>query len=254
MIELEQFFCLNDNLGYVLHDRDSGKTATIDAPEAEPILSALERRGWGLDLIMITHHHADHTQAIPTLKQRTGARVIAPLAEAARIEQVDRPVSPGDTVQLGETVLEVLATPGHTTGHIAYFERKTARLFCGDALFSLGCGRMFEGEPQAMWAGLAALRELPDETKIYCGHEYSATNARFALSVDPDNSSLQNRAAEIDRQRAAGHSTIPARLDNEKRQNPFLRADDPQLAARLGLAGAPAFEVFAKLRALKDQF
>lgn len=254
MVDIELFPCLSDNLGYVIHDAASGKTACVDAPEASPIFALLEKRGFGLDFILITHHHADHTAGISELKRQTGARVVAPLVEAEKIGDVDRPVSAGDTIRLGETTFEVLATPGHTLGHIAYFEPGGANLFCGDALFSLGCGRMFEGEPKAMWAGLAALRDLPPQTRIFCGHDYSAANARFALSIDPDNAALERRARQIAAQTEAGQPTLPAMLENELAANPFLRADDPDLVARLGLTGAPAFEVFAHIRKLKDRF
>lgn len=254
MIEVEQFPCLSDNMCYFLRDAKTGKTAAIDAPDAKAMLDMLAQRNWSLDFVLVTHHHDDHTAGIPELKNKTGARIVGPQAEAGKIPGLDRPVVPGENFLVGETNLQVLATPGHTLGHVAYFAPAAPALFCGDALFSLGCGRMFEGEPKSMWAGLAALRNLPDDTAIYCGHEYSAANARFALSIDPDNASLIERAAEIERLRANGHSTLPATLAAEKAQNPFLRADDPGLAKRLGLSDRPAFEVFAHIRALKDAF
>lgn len=251
---VETFPCREDNYGYLAHDAASGRTAAIDAPEAAPIEAALARRGWTLTDILITHHHADHTDGIVALKSAHGATVTAPAAEADKIPAVDRTVSAGDTVTLGETSFAVLAAPGHTLGHIVYYDAVSGSLFSGDALFSLGVGRMFEGTPEPMWAGLRALRELPDQTLVYCGHEYTAANARFALSVDPDNEALKARAADVSALRATGEPTIPAILGAEKATNPFLRADQPALRTAMGLPDAPAFEVFAALRRSKDNF
>src|SRR5690606_8876470 len=192
-----------DNYGYLVHDVESGRTAAIDAPEAKPILSALARRGWTLNDILITHHHTDHVEAIPALKRETGARVTGPRAEADKILGLDILVDPGDSVSVGTATFEVIGTPGHTLGHIVYHHAAGGHLFTADALFSLGVGRMFEGKPEPMWAGLEQLRQLPDETLIYCGHEYTLENARFALSVDPRNAALNIRAAEVRRMREA---------------------------------------------------
>ena len=251
---IDVFQPFSDNFVTLLHDTATGATASIDAGEVESIEARLKEKGWRLTDVLVTHHHSDHTAGIPAFRSATGAKVTGPASEADKIGTLDTGVSGGDVIMLGETRLEIIAVPGHTLGHIAYFAPDVPALFCGDALFSLGCGRMFEGEPVSMWAGLAALRALPDETDIYCGHEYTLANAQFALSIDPDNQALQARAAEAGVLRAAGEITIPAKLGSEKLANPFLRADDPDLAARMGLSDAPPHAVFAAIRKAKDGF
>ncbi len=251
---VDVFPARQDNFGYLAHDTATGRTAAIDAPEAGPIRQALAHRGWKLTDILVTHHHADHTEAIPELKAAFGATVTGPRAEHDRIAGLDALVDPRDVVNLGESRFEVIATPGHTLGHITWYERAGGHLFTGDALFSLGCGRMFEGTPGPMWEGLTRLRALPDATLVYCGHEYTASNARFALSLDPENDVLQTRAAEVTALREAGRPTIPATLGVEKAANPFLRADAPRFARLYGLEGADPAEVFAALRKAKDGF
>jgi hydroxyacylglutathione hydrolase len=251
---VDVFRCRQDNYGYLVHDSETGRTAAIDAPEAGPIVAALNQRGWTLSDIFITHHHADHTDGIAELVATHGARVTGPMAEADQIAGLDTLASPGDVVPLGDARLAVIGTPGHTLGHIAYHAAGDNLVFTGDALFSLGCGRMFEGTPGPMWAGLLALRALPDETLVYCGHEYTLANARFALSVDPGNAALAARAAEAQRQIGGGGFTIPARLGTEKQANPFLRADAPELARAMQLEGAEPAAVFAALRKAKDNF
>lgn len=248
------FECLSDNYGYLLHDPATGATAAIDAPQEGPIREALARTGWTLTDIFITHHHHDHTDAILPLKMDFEAKVTGPRAEQGRIEGLDHLVGGGDTIKLGDADIQIFNTPGHTLGHIVYFDPEGKKLFSADALFSLGCGRMFEGTPGPMWAGLAALRELPDETLVYCGHEYSAANARFALSIDPLNTLLKARSDEIAHQRANGNFTVPAKLGEEKITNPFLRADEPAMAKLLNMEGAPPEEVFAAIRKAKDNF
>jgi hydroxyacylglutathione hydrolase len=251
---VDVFPARSDNYGYLLHDEASGYTAALDAPEAKAIKDALERRGWALTDIFITHHHIDHVEAIPEIKSLYGARVTGPHDEAGKIEGLDVLVRGGDRVLLGETAFDIYDTPGHTLGHIAYHDAHGKHLFSADALFSLGVGRMFEGTPGPMWDGLVKLRDLPDETLVYCGHEYTESNARFALSIDPDNTVLQARAAEVTQLRAEGKATIPFTLGEDKAANPFLRADDPALAARMGLAGAAPGEVFGAIRRAKDNF
>ena len=251
---VDVFTARSDNFGYLVHDLDSGRTAAIDAPEAAAIEAALQRRGWGLTDLFITHHHGDHTEGIAALKAAHGATVTGPRDERDKIDGLDRTVVAGDTLQLGSTRLEVLAVPGHTLGHIAFFNEADGQLFCGDALFSLGVGRMFEGTPGPMWEGLKRLRALPDATEIYCGHEYTASNAEFALSVDPDNPALRQRAAEVKQLRDAGRPTIPANLGEEKRANPFLRADAPELAMAMQVDAEDPVAVFAALRRAKDNF
>jgi hydroxyacylglutathione hydrolase len=253
-VEIAIFICRKDNYGYLVHDADSGRTAAIDAPDAEAVSAALRQRGWTLNDILITHHHADHTDGIAALVEAFGATVTGPKAEAGKIKGLDVLVEPGDTVELGATKFAVLEVPGHTLGHIAYHDAANGNLFTGDALFSLGVGRMFEGTPGPMWAGLVGLRDLPDETLVYCGHEYTLANAKFALSVDPDNGALKARAEEAQAQRNGDRFTVPARLGVEKQANPFLRADQPVLARAMGLDGADPAAVFAALRKAKDNF
>lgn len=252
---IEQFLCRADNYGYLVHDVETGKTAAIDAPDAKAIKAALERRGWGLSDIFITHHHTDHVEGIPVLKRDFGARVTGPKAEASKILGLDVLVEAGDTVTLGATDFLVIATPGHTLGHIAYYEPAGRHLFAADALFSMGVGRMFEGKPGPMWEGLEQLRALPDDTLVYCGHEYTLDNARFALSIDPKNAALNIRAAEVKRLREAGQFTIPVSLGMEKATNPFLRADLPGMAQAMGLKPeTKPSAVFAAIRKAKDEF
>lgn len=247
--------CRTDNYGYLVHDVETGKTATIDAPEAKAIKAALAMRGWKLTDIFVTHHHTDHVEGIPALKREYGAKVTGPKAEAEKILGLDVLVGPGENVSLGATDFYVIGMPGHTLGHIVYYDHAGGHLFTADALFSMGVGRMFEGKPGPMWEGLEELRELPDETLLYCGHEYTLENARFALSVDPRNSALAIRAAEVKRMRDAGKSTIPVSLRMEKATNPFLRADRPELARAMGLSpDTKPSAVFAALRAAKDNF
>ncbi len=252
---IDIFMCRTDNYGYLVHDVESRRTAAIDAPDAKAIKAALEVRGWTLTDIFLTHHHTDHVEGVPSLKREFGATVTGPKAEAEKILGLDVLVSASSTVSLGETDFLVYETPGHTLGHIVYYEPAGGHLFCGDAPFSMGCGRMFEGKPGPMWDGLAELRDLPDDTLIYCGHEYTLDNARFAQSVDPKNPALAIRSAEVRRMRELKRFTIPVSLGMEKRTNPFLRADRPELARAMGLSedSKPA-AVFAALRAAKDSF
>lgn len=251
---VDVFAARSDNFGYLVHDEATGRTAAIDAPEAGPIRTALVHRGWTLTDIFITHHHIDHVEAIAELKGAFGARVVGSRAEADKIEGLDDLVGDGDTLALGNTRFAVMATPGHTLGHIVFYNAEGGHLFSADALFSLGVGRMFEGSPGPMWAGLKRLRDLPDDTLVYCGHEYTQSNARFALSIDPDNVALKARAAEVDALRAAGRPTIPFQLGQDKQANPFLRADSPELARHYGLEGADPADVFAAIRKGKDNF
>src|SRR5271166_237904 len=249
-----QFPCLKDNFGVLLHDPQTGATASIDAPEAAPIEAALQKTGWRLTDILVTHHHADHTQGIGELKQHHKCRVVAPRNEAKRIAHVDESVGGGDTVRVGGLEGRVIDTPGHTAGHISYFFPADKLAFVGDTLFSIGCGRVFEGDPEMMWHSLVKLRDLPDDTRFYCGHEYTAANIRFAKTIEPDNKALAARAEEVARLTAAGKPTIPATIGAEKAANPFLRADVPEVAKSVGLAGSPAWKVFAEIRARKNRF
>ena len=251
---VDVFPARSDNFGYLVHDTASGRTAAIDAPEAAAIKTALLHRGWALTDIFITHHHIDHVEAIPELKAEYGARVVGPRGEADKIGGLDELVAGGDSVSLGETMFHVYDAPGHTLGHVVFHDSEGKHLFTADALFSLGVGRMFEGTPGPMWEGVKALRELPDDTLVYCGHEYTQSNAKFALSIDPDNAALRKRADEVAALRLAGRPTIPFLLGEDKAANPFLRADDPGLARHYGLEGADPAEVFAAIRKGKDNF
>lgn len=253
-LDIVQIPVLSDNYVYLVHDPASGATAAVDPAEAAPVLAALGERGWTLTHILNTHHHPDHTGGNLALKEATGCTVIGNRADAARLPGLDTGVGEGDTVTLGAAAARVLEVSGHTIGHVAYWFPDSAALFCGDTLFALGCGRMFEGDPATFWASLAKLRALPDATRVFCAHEYTLSNWRFAAAVDPDNPALQARGAAIRDLRGRDQPTVPSRLDEEKATNPFLRADDPALAARLGLAGQPPAEVFAEIRRRKDSF
>ncbi|MFS8036360.1 hydroxyacylglutathione hydrolase [Xanthobacter sp. AM11] len=246
--------CLSDNYAVLLHDPVTDATAVVDVPEPTPVLAALEKEGWTLTHILVTHHHADHVQGIPAVKALTGATVVGPKAEAAGIPGLDVAVVDGDPVAVGSLIGRVLETPGHTAGHVSYLFEAEDLLFSGDTLFTLGCGRPFECDPPVLWASLQRLRALPQQLSVYSGHEYTLSNARFALSVDPDNATLIRLLAEAEAKRAAGQPTIPSRLADECLANPFLRADDPAMAERLGLTGADSAAVFTELRALKSSF
>jgi hydroxyacylglutathione hydrolase len=248
------FRCLQDNFGVLVHDPASGATAAIDAPEAAPVEAALKASGWKLTDILVTHHHADHTGGIAELKKRHNCRVVAPRAEAAKIPAVDVQVGERDTVTVGTLSARVIETPGHTLGQINYFFPVDKLLFAGDTLFSIGCGRVIEGTPAMMWESLLKLRALPDDTRLYCGHEYTAANIRFAKTIEPDNAALAAREKEVSRQLAAGQSTVPSLMGDEKKENVFLRADDPLVAAAVGLTGKPAVDVFTEVRARKNKF
>jgi len=224
-LDVRIFPCLNDNYGLLVRDASSGAVATIDTPDAGVILAELERSGWGrLDLILNTHWHADHTQGNARLKAETGCEIVGP-EEVRKAAPIDRIVAGGDTVTLGETVLEVTDAPGHTLGHIVYRSVADAQAFVGDVLFNLGCGRLFEGAPEQMYASLQTLAAWPDETVIWCAHEYTAANARFALSLD-ERPEMATRARDIVARRERGEATVPTTIGAEKAFNPFLRAAD----------------------------
>lgn len=252
--ETRLFLCRSDNYGVLLHDPATGATASIDAPEAGAIEAALQATGWKLTDILVTHHHADHTDGVRALKDKYHCRVVAPAAEASKIPVVDETVREGDRVKVGNLSANVIETPGHTLGQVAYWFHADKLAFVGDTLFSIGCGRVIEGTPAQMWHSLCKLRDLPDDTEIYCGHEYTAANIKFALTVDKDNPVLAARAAQVERLIAEGEPTIPVTIGDEKLANPFLRADVPDLAADIGMAGEPAEKVFAEIRARKNKF
>jgi hydroxyacylglutathione hydrolase len=253
-LKIEQIPVLSDNYVYLVHEPQAGMTAVVDPAVAAPVLERLGAHGWRLDWVMSTHHHGDHTGGNLELKQATGCRIAGPEADAARIPGIDLGLVEGDRFRLGDAEAEVFETPGHTSGHISYWFADAGALFCADTLFSLGCGRLLEGTPEQMWRSLRKLAPLPDDALVYCAHEYTQSNARFALSVDPENAALKARAAEVDRLRGAGKSTVPSTLGAERAANPFLRPDDPAIRGRLGMEDADNVAVFAELRRRKDRF
>ena len=251
-LEIYQFPCLSDNYGFLVHDSESGETACIDTPETAPILAALEKTGWTLTQIWNTHHHYDHAGNNEEIKRITRCTITGPAGEADKIPAIDRAVDDGDTVMLGVHEAHVLNVGGHTLGHIAFHMEGHA--FVGDSLFALGCGRVFEGTMAQMWESLQKLNALPDGTQIYCAHEYTTSNAAFAVTIDPDNEALSQRVAEINALRAANKPTVPTEIALERATNPFLRATDANVQARLNMSGASAVDVFAEIRARKDSF
>ncbi|OPF94659.1 hydroxyacylglutathione hydrolase [Rhodopseudomonas palustris] len=244
--------CLTDNFGYLVHDPATGATASIDAPEAAPLIAALDKEGWKLTDILVTHHHGDHVGGIAELKKKYQCRVHAPHDANAKIADADVRLQEGDVVRVGDLTARVLETPGHTLDHLSYVFDDDRALFAADTLFSIGCGRVFEGTYPMMWESLLKLRALPDDFKLYCGHEYTASNVKFALGIEPDNAALQARAKQVESLRAEGKPTIPVTLGEEKQANVFLRADVPSVAAAVGMPGAPAAEVFGEIRERKN--
>lgn len=251
-LEVHQFPCLSDNYGYLLHDPDSGETTCIDTPDAQEYLAQADAKGWPITQIWNTHWHPDHAGGNEAIKAATGCSIVAPAGEAAKIAGIDRPVSHGDTVMLGKVRADVIDVGGHTLGHIAYHLPDVGIAFVGDSVFALGCGRMFEGTAEQFWASLERIKALPPATTLYCAHEYTAANARFALHADPDNAALQAYAAEVSAKRERGEPTVPMGLARELETNPFLRADIPEMQARWG--GTSPAETFAAIRAGKDSF
>lgn len=251
MLQVHQFPCLSDNYGFLLHDPDSGETAAIDTPDGGEYLKQAEARGWTITAIWNTHWHPDHAGGNEAIVEATGATTIAP-QEVERIAKIDRVVAHGDEVTLGQHTARVIDVSGHTNGHIAFHLVDDGMAFVGDSVFALGCGRMFEGEPQQFWDSLERIKALPPETTLYCAHEYTQANAKFALHADPDNAELQSYAKDIDAARAKDEPTVPTVLSRELDTNPFLRADAPEMRARWG--GESPADTFAKLRAAKDSF
>ncbi|WP_363350938.1 hydroxyacylglutathione hydrolase [Methylocystis echinoides] len=254
-IEVAQFICLNDNFGLLVHDARTGATATVDAPDGAAIAAEAERRGWPVTHLLITHHHLDHIEGAETLKKRfPQMKIVGAAADAHRLPPLDQAVSDGDEVAIGAARARVIATPGHTTGHVAYYFPEDEAVFVGDTLFSLGCGRVFEGTTDEMRLSLETLANLPRETLIYCGHEYTQANGRFALTVDPENPVLRDRVQRVAELRAAGKFTLPTTIALENATNPFLRVEDPEVKKAMGMADANPFAVFAEMRERKNRF
>jgi len=254
-LQIHQFLCLQDNFGLLLRDEATGAVASIDAPDGEAIAAEAKRIGWPLTHVLLTHHHLDHVEGVPALKQAfPGLKVVGAKADAARLPPLDVAVAGGDEVALGESVARVIATPGHTIGHLAYYFLEDDAVFVGDTLFSLGCGRIFEGTPSTMYASLEKLAELPDETHVYCGHEYTEANSRFAVTVDPSNPILKERIAEVTRLRAESRFTLPTTIASERAANPFLRCEEEDVQAAMGMSGADPVAVFARMREAKNAF
>jgi hydroxyacylglutathione hydrolase len=253
-LEIHQFPCLQDNYGYLIRDTVSGLVATIDTPSASAIEKALAEKNWTLSYILNTHHHADHAGGNLQLKEKTGCTIVGPRADAARIPGIDVQLGEGDVFEFGSRRARVYDTPGHTRGHIVYHFEEDHAAFVGDTLFAMGCGRLFEGSPAQMWHSLQKLMRFPDDTRVYCAHEYTQKNARFALTVEPGNAELLARAAEVDRLRAQGLPTVPSTIGREKQTNPFMRPDSANLQATLGMAGAGLVEVFGETRRRRNEF
>jgi hydroxyacylglutathione hydrolase len=253
-VEVHQFPCLTDNYGYLVRDPATGTVASIDSPDADAILRELGVHGWQLDYILNTHHHGDHAGGNLALKAATGCRIVAARADAERIPGADLLLDDGDTFNLGSATATLIATPGHTRAHVCWWFSDGGVVFVGDTLFAMGCGRLFEGSPPQMWQSLGRLMQLPDDTRVYCAHEYTLKNGQFALTVEPGNTALQLRVAEVAAARAAGQPTVPTTIGAERATNPFVRADSPGIRAALGMPDAPDIEVFAETRRRKDRF
>lgn len=246
--------CLSDNYAFLLREKATGAVALIDVPEAAPIAAALDARGWTLSQIWLTHHHYDHIDGLPELLKTHTAPVYGGAADAHRLPALDVALSDGDTFVLGHTHVEVIDVSGHTVGHLAFHVPAAQAAFTADSLMALGCGRLFEGTPEQMHASLSKMAAWPDDTQICSGHEYTASNAKFALTVDPENTALRKRAADIATARAQGRFTVPSTIALERATNPFMRADNAALRDHLGMAEASNGEVFTELRARKDKF
>lgn len=254
MLDIRQIPVLSDNFIYLVREPQNNAVAVVDPAVAGPVLDEARRLGWKITHILNTHHHPDHVGGNEEIKEATGCRVVGPAHDPERIPAMDVQVKDGDIYALGAAQAQVFFVPGHTRGHIAYWFKDDAALFCGDTMFSVGCGRLFEGTPQEMWTSLKRLRALPAATRIYCAHEYTESNIRFAVTLDPENEALRKRERDVKVLRAAGKPTVPSLLGEEQAVNPFLRADAPELAARLGMTGRDPVEVFAEVRRRKDVF
>ncbi|MQQ09480.1 hydroxyacylglutathione hydrolase [Epibacterium sp. SM1979] len=253
-LEIVTLPCRTDNYAFLLHNNETGETALVDAPEAAPLEAALKARGWGLDYILITHHHDDHIIAVATLRDQYGSTVIGAAADAHRLPPLDQEVADGDVLKILGEDMHVLDVSGHTIGHIAFHFPASNAAFTADSLMALGCGRLFEGTPEQAWTSLCALASLPEATIVYSGHEYTQANAKFALTIEADNPALIKRVADIDEARAQGRPTVPSSLALERATNPFLRAAEPSVKAALDMTDQEPLAVFTEIRRRKDNF
>ncbi len=252
-LEIHQFPCLSDNYGVLIHDAAAGVTASIDAPDAAAVRQALADTGWKLTHILTTHHHHDHTDGNAAIKAETGCTIIGPRNEADKVPGIDTKVGEGDIFKFGSFEVRVFDTPGHTAGHISYWLPEAGVAFVGDTVFALGCGRVIEGDMKMMWQSLEKIAKLPPETMLYCGHEYTAANAKFALTIEPDNAALKVRAADVEKLRANGKPTLPTKLVDELATNPFLRPQSGAIRKRLDMVSAADWEVFGEIRERKNR-
>ena len=253
-LEILTIPCRTDNYAFLAHNADTGETVLVDVPEAAPILAELDRTGWSLDTVLLTHHHGDHVEGLPGILEKYAPKVIGADADKHRLPHLDQAVSDGDTLEIAGEPAHIMDVSGHTVGHIAIHFPQSHAVFTADSLMALGCGRVFEGTMDQMWGSLSKLAALPDDTVVYSGHEYTAANARFAMTIEPDNADLKTRSDDIDAARADGQPTVPSSLALEKATNPFLRAGEASVQENLGMSGADPATVFAEIRRRKDRF
>ncbi|SDR28010.1 hydroxyacylglutathione hydrolase [Pseudovibrio sp. Tun.PSC04-5.I4] len=254
-VEVRQFSCLKDNFGVLIHHPESGSTVAIDVPEAAPYLEVLKETGWKLTDILITHHHWDHVGGLTELSEKTGAKVTGPERARQHLTGLNKFVEDGDDILVGPIAVKAIGTPGHTLDHISWWFQEAGIAHTGDTLFALGCGRVFEGDAEMMWASLSHLANtLPPETTIYCGHEYTLANAKFALTIDPNNQALQERTKRIEALREVGRPTLPTSMAAELSTNPFLRVRDAEIQKTLNMVDADPADIFAEIRRRKDIF
>ncbi len=254
MLTVIQIKVLEDNYIYLIHDEVSGETAVVDPALSQPVLDELYKKGWRLTYVLNTHHHWDHVEGNLELKESTACKVVAAQADWERVPGIDQGVNDGDTIFLGEHKLQVIATPGHTSGHVVYYSADNNALFCGDTLFVMGCGRLFDGTAEQMYQSLQRIKALPPETLVYCAHEYTEANGRFALCIDSDNKQLQDKMLTVRQLRAEQKPTVPSTIEQERATNPFFRVDSLGVQQTLGLIGESPVRVFTELRKRKDSW